>query len=86
MAKLHQGVFYRRVAMRVILHGCAHDVGHLIEMTVIDSLHGVENTPLHRLEAILDIRDSTLENHVRGIFKKPCLIHTAQMMSHHILG
>lgn len=50
--------------MRVILHGITDNIGHLIETTVIESLHRVEYTALHGLEAVLNMRHGTLEYHV----------------------
>ena len=50
--------------MRVILHSITHDIGYLIETTIIESLHRVEYTALHGLEAVLNMRHSTLEYHV----------------------
>ena len=65
--------------MRVVLHGQAHDVSHLVEVAVIGLLHGVHDTSLHGFEAILDVGNGTLKNHVGGIVEKPVLVHAAQL-------
>ena len=47
LPQLHQCVLDRRIAVRVVLHGLSHDVGHLVVASVVDDLHGVQDTPLH---------------------------------------
>ena len=64
LSELHESISDRGVSVRVILHGIAHDVGHFVEMAVINGAHRMQNTSLHRLESILDVRHRTLENHV----------------------
>ena len=39
-------VVYGLVAMRVILHGVSHYVGHFVESPVVEGLHGVEDAAL----------------------------------------
>lgn len=41
LAELHEGVADGGVAVRVVLHGIADDVGHLVVASVVESLHGV---------------------------------------------
>ena len=66
--------------MRVILHGMAHDVGHFIIASVVQTIHGVQDAALHRLQSIVEMRDGTLKDDVRGIVKKPVLVHAAQLV------
>ena len=41
LAELHEGVADGGVAVRMVLHGVADDVGHLVVASVVESLHGV---------------------------------------------
>ncbi len=82
LAELHKRVLYRRVTMRVVLHGGADNVGDLVEAAVVDGLHGMQYAALHRLEAVLDVGHRTLQYHIRRVLKKPALVHSAQMMAH----
>ena len=66
--------------MRVKLHRVSHDVGYLIISPVVHTFHGVQDTSLHGLEAVLDVRNGALEYHIRGIIEKPVLIHATEMM------
>ena len=81
LSHLHQSVAYRGVAMRMELHGMAHNVCHLVEPAVVHTLHRVEYASLHGFQAILNMRHGTLKYDVRGIVEKPVLIHAAQMMN-----
>ena len=49
LAELHERVAYGCVAMGVILHGVADYIGHLVEVAVVDGLHGMQYSPLHGL-------------------------------------
>ncbi len=63
----------------MVLHGLAHDVGHLVVAAVVDRLHGVEDAPLHGLQAILDMGHGTLQDHVGGVIQKPVLVHAREL-------
>ena len=63
------------------LHGVAHDVCHLIEATVVEQLHGMEDAPLHGLQTVLDVGDGAFKNHIARIVKKPALKHAAELMA-----
>ena len=78
LPQLHQCVLDRRIAMRVVLHGLSHDVGHLVVASVVDDLHGVQDTPLHGFEAVLDMGYGAFEDHVRSVVQEPVLIHARQ--------
>ena len=43
--------------MRMIAHGVTDDIRNLVEAAVIDLDHGVEDSSLYRLEAVLDVGD-----------------------------
>ena len=62
----------------MILHGISHDVCHLVESTVVERLHRVEYATLHRLQAVVDMRHGTLQNHIRSVIEKPVAEHTAK--------
>ena len=78
---LHKRVLDGGVAMRVELHGMSHDVGHLVVLAVVHPLHGMEDTSLHGLQSVHDMRDSPLENDIRGIVEKPLLVHAREVVS-----
>ena len=79
LPQLHQRIADRGVAVRVELHGMAHDIGHLVETPVVEQLHGVEDTPLYRLQTVGKVRNGPLENDVRGIVEEPVLKHAREL-------
>ncbi len=79
LPELHQRVLDRGVAVGMVLHGLAHDVGHLVVAAVVDRLHGVEDAPLHGLQAILDMGHGALQDHVGGVIQKPVLVHAREL-------
>ena len=85
LTQLNECVTDGSITVRVILHSLTDDVRHLVELTVIDALHGVQYTALHRLKTILDSRDSTFEYHIRSIVQEPILVHACQMILHCII-
>ena len=60
LSELHECISDAGITMRVILHGLTYDVGYLVVLTVINALHRVQDTTLHRLKTILDCGDGTL--------------------------
>ncbi len=56
--------------MGMKLHGLANNIGNLVETAVIHVVQGLEDTPLDRFQPIVDIRDSTLLDHVGGVLEK----------------
>ena len=80
LSQLHQGVADRGVAVGMVLHGVAHDVGYLVVSAVVEGLHGVEDAALHRLQTVVDIGHRTLQYNVAGILKIPVAKHTRQLM------
>ena len=67
------------VSVRVVLHGLADDVGHLGVAPVVHLAHRVEDPPLHRLEAVDDMRYGPLQDHIGGIVQEPVLEHARQL-------
>ena len=86
LSQLHQRILDRSVAVRVILHGLAHDIGHLVVTTVIDGFHGVQNTPLHRLESVLHVRNGSFQDDIRSVIEEPITVHTRQLAHAALLG
>ena len=64
LAHLNQGIAYRGITMRMELHSVTHYVGHLVETPVIQTFHGVQDTSLHRLQAIHKMRHGTFQDNV----------------------
>ena len=64
LPQLHQRILDTRITMRMILHRATHDVRHLIISAIVHLLHRMEDTSLHRLESVHDMRHGTLQNHV----------------------
>ena len=85
LAELDQGIADRRIAMRVILHGLADDIGYLVILAVIHRFHRMQDTPLHGLETILNSRNSALQDHIRRIIQEPILVHAGKMILHSII-
>ena len=62
--------------MGVVLHSLTHNISNLVEATILNTLHSVENTTLNRLQAILQMGNGTLKDNIRGIVQEPILVHT----------
>ena len=73
-----EGVTDGLVAVGVILHRVADDVGHFIEAAVVLFLQRMEDAPLHGLQSIVDVRDGAFKDDVTGILQKPFGIHAFQ--------
>ncbi len=69
----------RGVAVWVVVHGVAHNGSHLVVATIVGAAHGVQHAALHRLQAVVDVRNGTVEVHIRGVVEKPHLVHARQM-------
>ena len=65
LTQLHEGSEDGLVSMRMVLHGLSDDVGDLRVAAVIHLPHGVENSPLHRLHAVHDMRNGTIQDDIR---------------------
>ena len=66
VGEVHEGLADGGVAMRVVLHRVADDVGHLDEASVVLLVEGVEDAPLDGLEAVLDGGDGAVADRVGG--------------------
>ena len=69
----HQGVADRCVAVRVELHRLADDVGDLVEAPVVHGVHGGQDAPLHGFEAVAQVGDRPVHDHVAGVLEEVAL-------------
>ncbi len=76
---LHHGVANGGIPVGVVLHGVADDVGHLVVPAVLLLPHGVQDTALDWLEAVLHMRDGTLQDHIGRILQEPIPVHPADV-------
>ena len=86
LPQLHQRVLDRGVAVRMVLHGLAHDVGHLVIASVIDALHGVEYASLHGLQSVGRVGHGTLQDHVGGVVEEPVAVHARELAHVPLVG
>ena len=61
----------RDVAVRMVAHGGADDVGHLVVPAVVHFPQRVEDAALHRLEAVVDVGHGPVEDDVAGVVEEP---------------
>ena len=50
------------------------DVGDLVVAAVVQLVHGVQDAALHGLEAVVEMRDRALEDHVAGVVEEPVAV------------
>ena len=75
LSEVDQCVLDAGVAVRMVLHRVAHDVGHLGEPSVVGLLHGMQYSALHGLQPVVDIRHRTVQNHIARIVNPIVLEH-----------
>ena len=85
LSQLHERAVNRSVAVGVILHGVAHNVGNLVEASVVERLHRVEYATLHRLQTVLYVGDGAVKYGVGGIVEIPALEHAPEVLTHHVV-
>ena len=78
----HQGVAYRGIAVRMVLHGLADDVGDLVETAVVHLPERMEDAPLHRLEPIVDIGNGPILDDIGGILEEVRVHQLAKRVIH----
>ena len=74
LTNLHHGICDGGISMRVVFHGISYDVRYLVVSPIFQLAHGVHDTALNRLKTIINRWNGTVQNHIRGIIKKPILI------------
>ena len=72
------GVADRLVAVRVVVHRVADDVGDLVVAAVVHFLHGVQDAALDGLEAVVEVRHGALEDDVAGVIEEIVGIHRSK--------
>ena len=80
LAQRDQGAQDGGVAVRMVLHGLAHDVGHLGVAAVVHLGHGVQHAALNRFETVNDVRHGAVQDGVRRIVQVPFLEHAGQLV------
>ena len=80
LAHVHEGRVDGGVAMRVVVHGVAHDARHLVETAVVHLVHGMQNTALHRLQAVLEIGHGAVENRIARVVQEPAVVQLFQVV------
>jgi len=79
LAQLHQRVADGGIAVGVVLHGVPDDVGHLVVAAVVELFHGMEDTPLHGLEAVHHVGHGPLHDDIRSIVEEPVAVHAREV-------
>ena len=80
LSHLHQCSGNGSVAVGVVLHGVPHNICNLVVASVVKLAHGMQNAPLHRLQAVIKMRHCTLENNIRSVVQKPVLVHSGELV------
>jgi hypothetical protein len=75
LSEVHQCIPDGGIAVGVVLHGLADDVGNLVETAVVHFTHGMEDAPLHGFQPVFGVRYGAVKNNVRGIFQEPIFVH-----------
>ena len=83
---LHQCVVDGTITVGMVQHRRTHDVRHLGETPVVGLFHGVENTTLHRLQAVVDVRHRAVEDDIGGIVNPVVVEHTVERQCRALTG
>ena len=75
LTHLHEGRANGLVAVRVVFHRVTHDVGHLVETTVLQFVHRVEDAALHGFQTVVNVGKGAVENDVGGVIQVPFAVH-----------
>src|SRR5690606_25573796 len=73
---LHHRISDTRISVWMILHGVSNHIGNFVVTSVVQLFHGVHNTTLNGFKTVFHCRNSTLQNHIRGIIQKPFFVHS----------
>src|SRR5205814_5550527 len=71
-----EGIPDRGIAVRVVLHGMANDIGDFDEAPVVFVVERPKDTPLHGLQSIREIRYRAIPDDIRGVIEK-ATVHAA---------
>ena len=80
LAHVHERRVDGSVAMRMVVHGVAHDTCHLVETAVVHLVHGMQNAALYRLEAVLKIGHGAVENRIARVVQEPAVVQLFQVV------
>ena len=69
----HERVADGRVAVRMILHRVTDDVGDLDEAAVVLLVQRPQDAPLHRLQAVGQVRDGAVADDIGGVIEEPAI-------------
>ncbi len=75
LSQPHQRVCNGTVAVRMEFHRVSHDISHFIITPVVQAVHGVQNTALHRFKPVIDLGYGPFQNDIRGVIQKVVGIH-----------
>ena len=65
--------------MRVVLHGVADDIGDLVEPPIVHFVEAVQDAALHRLQAIVLVRNGPFEDDVRSVIQEVVVVHPGDL-------
>ena len=71
LPELHHRVADAGIAVRMILHRVADHVRDLVVAAVVQLVQRVHDAPLHRLQAVVDVRHRALEDDVARVVEEP---------------
>ena len=66
------------VAVGVVAHGGADDVGDFVEASVVHFVEGVEDAALDGFEAVVDVGNGAVEDDVAGVVEEPGVVVARQ--------
>ena len=69
-----------RVSVRMVPHRCADDVRDLVQFSVVHFGKRMQNAPLHGLQAVFEIGNRPVENHVARIVQEPAVVKLFEMV------
>ena len=80
VGKYHQRISDRSIAVRMIVHGVADDVGYFLGPAVINLIQSPQNTTLDRFQSVVDIGDGAGTDDVAGIIEEVPVEHLAEVV------
>ena len=80
VGKDYQRISNGSVAVGVIVHGVAHDIGDLLGASVVDLVERPENTALNRFESVIHIGNGAGTDDVTGIVEEVPVDHLAEVI------
>ncbi len=78
LTDLDHGIADRLIAVRVVFHGVADDVGDFAVAAIVEFIHGVEDAALDGFEAVVEVGDGAFEDDVARVVEEVVGIHRAE--------